>query len=176
MGKLNFLQKFQEKMKQQYTNIVEGIDGINENNEKYYNGTIKKMGDYHSKITQSINDIDIQYNTEQKSNGTSRNNEVTTQLTNLTNLTTQLTQDMSAASMLSVMRNEYDNIRKEKDSMKMEVERYRKENQILSLRNQELEEEAINVREAKRRTIKNLVDELNEMRDQIFKMSQGNTK
>merc|ERR1719362_743714 len=69
MVKLSSLQKFQQKIKEQYTSINEGIDGMNENNEKYYNGTIKKMGDYHSKVTQSINDIDIQYNTEQKSNG-----------------------------------------------------------------------------------------------------------
>merc|ERR1711933_500771 len=88
----------------------------------------------------------------------------------------QLTQDMSAANMLSVMREEYNNIRREKDEMRKEVERYRKENEELSLLANKLKDEAINTREAKRRTVKNMVDEINTMRDQIYKISQGKIK
>ena len=175
--KLSSIQKSQQQIKQQYTFINEGIDGMNMNSEKYYNATAKKMTDYHSKLTQSINDIDI--SVEQKANGgggyggNTNNGVVVNEMAKLTNLTTQLTQDMSAASMLSVMREEYNNMRKEKDEMRRECERYRKENEELALQKQRLEEEMINMRESKRRTIKNLVDELNEMRDQIFKMGAG---
>ena len=171
MVKLNSIQKFQQQIKQQYTFVNEGIDGINMNTEKYYNGTIKKMTDLNSKTIQQLNNIDI--SSEQKMNGYGNNNGVVVnEMTKLTTLTTQLTQDMSAASMLSVMREEYNNMRREKDEMRAEVAKYRKENEELALKKQQLEEEAINTRESKRRTIKNLVDELNDMRDQIFKMSQ----
>ncbi len=89
----------------------------------------------------------------------------------LTSLTAQLTENMNTAAMLSVLRNEYDNVRKEKEAMRMEVERVRRLNDALSLQKQLLEEEAVTNRESKRRTIKNLVDELNEMREQIHRLT-----
>merc|ERR1711920_297479 len=117
----------------------------------------------------SINNIEV--NVEQKSidnvGGSGQS---------VSSFTKQLTQDMSAANMLSIMREEYNNVRREKDEMRKEVERYRRENEELSLQANKLKEEAINTREAKRRTVKNLVDEINTMRDQIYKISQGKIK
>merc|ERR1712228_970646 len=155
LSKFNSLQKYYKGNKQQYAVIEEAMDSTNTNNERYYNGIVKKMGDNFSKLHASINDIDIsmESKTSNESGGNGQN---------MNRLAAQLTQDMSAANMLSEMRKE--------------VERYRKENEELSLQTNKLKEEAINSREAKRRTVKNLVDEINTMRDQIYKISQGKIK
>eukprot|EP01084_Bolivina_argentea_P159686 278099_1 len=169
MLKLGSVHKLQQQMKQQYALLNEQMDGVNANYENYHHQTTKKMAEYHSQLKQNIANIELPSNNRNNNNN---NGVVVHEMAKLTTLTSQLTQDMGAASMLSVMRNEYDNMRKEKEEMRTEIERYRRENQSLLLKKLELEEEAINARESKRRTIKNLVDELNDMRSQIHRLSK----
>merc|ERR1712013_328195 len=74
--------------------------------------------------------------------------------------------------MLKVVRSEYESMRKERDVMRVEMEKERKEREALGLRVNEMESELLSVREAKRRTIKNLVDENNEMREQVRRLGK----
>merc|ERR1712190_310658 len=134
---------------------------------RYYNGTIKKMGEYYAKLNAAVQNIEVNVGNNHGGGGGGGND---------SSFAAQLKQDMSTANMLSVMREEYNAIRREKDEMRKEVERYRKENETLSLEANRLKEEAINSREAKRRTVKNLIDEINTMRDQIFHLSNGKIK
>lgn len=165
MRTLSSVHKIQREMKQQNTTIHEGIEGVHLNEEQHHKTTLRKMNEYHNAISQRLQDMD-------SINGRSPyRNDREPEMHKLSNLTAQLTENMNTAAMLSVLRNEYENVRKEKEAMRMEVERYRRENDALSLRKQLLEEEAITNREAKRRTIKNLVDELNEMREQIHRLT-----
>merc|ERR1712232_740733 len=167
LTKFNLLQKYSKENKQYYAQIEEGMDSMKENDERYYTGTIKKMGEYYSKLNASIQNIEVNVVDDGKGGGGGGDD---------SSFAAQLKHDMSTANMLSVMREEYNAIRREKDEMRKEVERYRKENETLSLEANKLKEEAINSREAKRRTVKNLIDEINTMRDQIFKISQGKIK
>merc|ERR1712060_390696 len=109
LSKFKLLERNLKENKQNYANIEEGIDAMKEENERYYNGTIKKMGDYYSKLNASVNNIEM--NVEQKvvdnSNGGGGNS---------------FAAQMSTANMLSVMRDEYNAIRREKDEMRKEVE------------------------------------------------------
>merc|ERR1712129_316289 len=105
LSKFKLLERNLKENKQNYSNIEETMDGIKEENERYYNGTIKKMGDYYSKLNASVNNIEM--NVEQKvvdnSNGGGDNS---------------FAAQMSTANMLSVMRDEYNAIRREKDEMR----------------------------------------------------------
>merc|ERR1712129_668091 len=64
LTKFKLLERNLKENKQNYANMEETMDGIKEENERYYNGTIKKMGDYYSKLNASVNNIEM--NVEQK--------------------------------------------------------------------------------------------------------------
>merc|ERR1712129_686566 len=59
LSKFKLLERNLKENKQNYANIEEGIDGMKEENERYYNGTIKKMGEYYSKLNASVNNIEM---------------------------------------------------------------------------------------------------------------------
>ncbi|ETO27356.1 hypothetical protein RFI_09774, partial [Reticulomyxa filosa] len=125
------------------------------------------------------------------SNGTFlRNDSVATEIQQLTQLTTKLIQDVGAVSMLSALREEYKLIREERDTLKKSVDQFRyvfffclnvpeihyksidrKHNSELLTRVNQLEEDAIYLRESKRTTVKNMVGELNEMREKLASLS-----
>merc|ERR1712154_431361 len=65
LNKFGALQKHYKENKALFHQIEEGMDGIKENNERYYSQTNKKMADYFSKMNASINNIEV--NVEQKS-------------------------------------------------------------------------------------------------------------
>jgi len=158
---LESVHRTQREIKEQNIAIHQGIDGLHLNADQYQKGMTRKMEEFQSEIGQKV----------ASSSRRGVDHSERSEMNKLSNLTTQLTENMNTAAMLSVLRNEYDNVRKEKEAMRMEVERVRRENDELSLRKKLLEEEAVTNRENKRRTIKNLVDELNDMREQIGRLA-----
>jgi len=164
---LNSVHKLQREMKQENESMIESIESVDFNAEQHHKLSIQQMADYHNAIWPKLSSLN-----EREKNEETKHSE----MQKLSTLTAQLADNMNTAAMLSVLRNEYENIRKEKESMRAEMERYRRENDALSLKRQRLEEEAITNREAKRRTIKNLVDELNEMREHIHRLTTNHQK
>ncbi|ETO35199.1 translocated promoter region (to activated MET oncogene) isoform 2, partial [Reticulomyxa filosa] len=96
---------------------------------------------------------------------------VTNEMQQLMQLSTKLTQDMGAVGMLSTLREEYKIIRDERDALKKTVDQFRKHNTELLTKINQLEQEVLYLRESKRTTVKNMVDEMNEMREKIASLS-----
>merc|ERR1740123_416229 len=123
---------------------------MNDNGQQYFGQTIRRMADHYSQLASLINNMNM------NTNGGDMNT---------------FSAQMSVGKELSIMRMEYNEMMKEQIEMRKEMERCRKQNEYLSLELKELQEESLTNKEAKKKNIKDLVEEHNHLRAQIYEIS-----
>merc|ERR1712048_47724 len=59
VSKIGLLQKQHKEQKRSNKSMEEAMDGLNENGERYFEQTIRKMGDHYSQLNSSIRSMDM---------------------------------------------------------------------------------------------------------------------
>merc|ERR1711963_1125933 len=97
------------------------LDGVNENEEKYYNEIMRKMNENLLKLSAMLGNLPMR---NESRNGTNNANHECVNM---------FTKQMNDAKQLGTMRIEYDGMRKEMREVRNELERCKKENKYLTL-------------------------------------------
>ena len=93
-------------------------------------------------------------------------------LSMLTNITSKLCEDMSAMSVLSMVREELVFVKREKLDLQKQIQTMQDKINQLNKDKMDIEFELKYTQQTKRETIRNMVNEMNDMREQLKKFGQ----
>merc|ERR1712137_1198909 len=99
--------RMEKSMREMFGGVNEALERMGKRNRKYQEEMREKVG--------------------------GKGNDVVSDINKLVSVNVKLSEDMSAASMLTLLREEYNNMRREKDEMRKEMEKYRDENVKLKM-------------------------------------------